>query len=222
MINCSCVGSFGRWGNSLHQYAFAKYYADSLGVALHIPEGWAGREVFSSVNEPPITQDLPRVNESDINGQDNIDIWGYFQAKPYISKLNRANLKSWLQPRNKVEGPKIAIHKRRGDYLGISHYAVVSDESYEAALEKFGYDMKDAKIYSDESDSDPYQDFLEIMNAEVIFRANSTFSWWAATLSNATVYSPLVEDRGDHGFYEFVEGNHPKLCHLFEDLHLKE
>jgi hypothetical protein len=61
----------------------------------------------------------------------------------------------------------------------------------------------------------------------VHFGANSTFSFWAATLGNAKVYSPVI--RGVRGgkpdaYAEFVEGNWPVMAdnHPNTDLHLKE
>ena len=223
MITASCVGTFGRWGNSLFQYAFARWYAESIGAELRIPLEWEGRRFFSTVNEAVMTAPAgPRVAFP--TGQDNIDLHGYFQSEQHVSKLSRSKLKEWLQPfmTKFIDIPKIAVHTRRSDYIGNGYYAVVTDDSYKRAVEQFGYDWKDVKIYRCDSPTDQYMDFLEIMMAPVIFRSNSTFSWWAATLSNAKVYSPVVGDAtGEHDF-PFVEGNHPKLCQLFSDLHIKE
>ena len=60
-------------------------------------------------------------------------------------------------------------------------------------------------------------DFLKLYFARTIFRANSSFSWWAAMLSpTATVYSPVIDKHHIYGVdglkeidVEFVEGNHP-------------
>lgn len=59
-------------------------------------------------------------------------------------------------------------------------------------------------------------DFLTIHFAGVVLRGNSSFSWWAAELSDsAKVYSPVVEDRPEEMVgpnwveCEFVEGNAP-------------
>ena len=61
------------------------------------------------------------------------------------------------------------------------------------------------------------EDFLRLYFARTIFRANSSFSWWAAFLSPAArVFSPVVDKRHIYGVdgleeidVEFVEGNHP-------------
>lgn len=59
-------------------------------------------------------------------------------------------------------------------------------------------------------------DFLTLLFARTILRGNSSLSWWAAFLSEAKIYSPVVKPKPmdkKEKFYEmeteFVEGNHP-------------
>lgn len=60
-------------------------------------------------------------------------------------------------------------------------------------------------------------DFLKLYFARTIFRANSSFSWWAAMLSpTARVFSPVIDKTLIYGVdaiaeidVDFVEGNHP-------------
>src|SRR5262249_18825117 len=60
-------------------------------------------------------------------------------------------------------------------------------------------------------------DFLKLYFARTIFRANSSFSWWAATLSpTAKVFSPVVDKSHIYGVdgveeidVECGEGTHP-------------
>ena len=68
---------------------------------------------------------------------------------------------------------------------------------------------------------------MTIYNADIVFRGNSTFSWWAGTLGYATkLYSPVVGDNvGHNANIEFVPGNHPLWFPGtldYEDLYLKE
>ena len=56
-------------------------------------------------------------------------------------------------------------------------------------------------------------DFVALMQADVILRANSTFSWWAAALSNARVLAPIVGDLCGKQDVSFVEGNWPRCAH---------
>jgi hypothetical protein len=55
-------------------------------------------------------------------------------------------------------------------------------------------------------------DFFLMMKCKNLFRANSTFSWWAATLGDAQVFSPVVGQRTGWLDVEFVEGNDEMLC----------
>jgi hypothetical protein len=59
-------------------------------------------------------------------------------------------------------------------------------------------------------------DFFALLNAEVLFRANSTFSWWAATLGHAQkVYSPVVDGlSGYQTNVKFIEGNWPRCVSM--------
>lgn len=222
MITCSNVGHFGRWGNSLFQYAASKVAAEIVGTELRIPSDWAGRKIFSSsVHEGPIDVKLRDVPEHEWEGEDNVNLIGYFQSEKWVSLFSRSKLKQWLVPARNVAGPEVAVHKRRGDYVGNGYYATVSDASYDVAIVDHNI-IGSVKHYHCEAKSDQYTDFLEIMNARTILRSNSTFSWWAATLSNAEVYSPVVGDKSGWQDVEFIKGNHPKLCYLFADLHIKD
>ena len=124
-------------------------------------------------------------------------------------------------------------------------YSVISVDSYKKAFEKFGIDESDIMWISDDRTGkwftpnepalnfgwtypfgshyrngyvyDWLSDFLKLYFAKTIFRANSSFSWWAAFLSpTATVYSPVLDKQVIYGIdgleeidVEFVEGNHP-------------
>lgn len=124
-------------------------------------------------------------------------------------------------------------------------YSVVSKDSYVRAFEKFGYEANAIEWVSDDYTGrwhvgrrargaggwsyptgseyvpgmvfDWLHDFLKLYFARTIFRANSSFSWWAATLSpTAKVFSPVIDKSHIYGVdgleeidVEFVEGNHP-------------
>jgi hypothetical protein len=121
-------------------------------------------------------------------------------------------------------------------------YSVISKESYEKAFRQYDYDPKTIEWVTDDRTgscgilaptvadywSYPegsrrengiffswFPDFLKLMFAKTIFRANSSFSWWAAFLSNADVFSPRLHTRllfhqtGKELDAEFEVGNHP-------------
>ena len=127
----------------------------------------------------------------------------------------------------------------------VQGYSVVSMDSYRNAFRRFGYAEDDITWVSDDFTGkwhvgrkmrfrggwsypegsehlpavmfDWLDDFLKLYFARTIFRANSSFSWWAAMLSpTATVYSPVIDKHHIYGVdglkeidVEFVEGNHP-------------
>jgi hypothetical protein len=127
----------------------------------------------------------------------------------------------------------------------VQGYSVVSMESYRQAFRKFGYSEDSIVWVSDDYTGkwhvgrknrliggweypsgseylpgimfDWLDDFLKLYFARTIFRANSSFSWWAATLSpTAKVFSPVINKNHIYGIdgmeemtVDFVEGNHP-------------
>jgi hypothetical protein len=123
-------------------------------------------------------------------------------------------------------------------------YSVVSKESYFRAMRRYGFDPNAVQWTTDDCTGkwlpkppnsqkggwtypfgshrlpdiifDWLPDFLRLYFARTIFRANSSFSWWAAFLSPcAKVYSPVLTHNktylhdDDELDCEFVEGNHP-------------
>ena len=127
----------------------------------------------------------------------------------------------------------------------IQGYSVVSMESYRRAFARYGYAENDIHWISDDYTGqwhvgrkkrfrggwtypvgseylpavvfDWLDDFLRMYFARTIFRANSSFSLWAAALSpTARVFSPVIDKTHIYGVdgmeeidVEFVEGNHP-------------
>ena len=135
--------------------------------------------------------------------------------------------------------------------VNIQGYSVLSKESYYQAFRQYGFDPDHMEWCSDDylnqwhpdrpasprlSWSYPmgaeYQegivfdwleDFLRLYFARTVFRANSSFSWWACFLSpTATVYSPVLDNQIIYGRDDkteeieayFVKGNQPHWMYL--------
>lgn len=210
----------GRWGNQLFQYAALRAEAERDQLPFVTP-AWIGDEIFN----------LPRHE-----AQGEVKKLGGYRQDQASLIYTRAQVREWFKLRPEIVDRLTAVpslellaHRRVGDYSALG-YPVVSVESYHAACEQFDYDWKELRFVREEDpitiDGLPgwLPDFHRMMNARVLFRGNSSFSFWAAALSYAEVYSPLVDGLGS-GVHEveFVRGNHPRFCSLpfVTDLHLE-
>lgn len=201
----------GRWGNKLFQYCFAKAFAKQKGYQLIIPSWEDGRNMFYLDG---ITGDTG-----------DIVLTGYAQDQASMI-YTREEAKEWLRFRTPiVQSEEILCHRRVGDYFSAG-YVVVSHQSYLDAAEQFGFDPKELQFVTEEQNPNGYlQDFRRLTSAKVLFRGNSSFSWWAATLGNSRVFAPIIEglQGGKEQHCKFVEGNWPRCANLefVTDLHLK-
>jgi len=144
------------------------------------------------------------------------------------------------------QGTYDVAHLRRDDTVheDITHnwnYPVISRRSYEKAFQVFGVDSRKMEWISDDFPTHPnmgwnypkgqlriddiffdfFPDFLKLYFARSIFRANSSFSWWASLLSpTATVYSPILHKRLIYSKNkkeldcEFIQSNTPHFMHV--------
>jgi len=229
-VQCTTLGSHGRFGNQLFQYAFAKSYAQKYNCVLEIPADWVGRDFFE-IDDISITTQLHRTHLDHIPfGRVNIDLYGYFQHQNFLDIMNPHDVKKWFKFKtkwtDKFKKPRdfyVASHLRHGDYVGGKNQCTITEKCYLDSCKKFGYHKEDVIVVAehkrqpdDPMDMDFLYDFFVLMEADVLFRSNSTFSWWAGFLGNQkkVVYSPIVQGKaGQHGIeVDFVEGNHP--CHI--------
>lgn len=233
----------GGFGNQLFQYAFARAYAETHGATLLTP-GWIGQKIFVLSNKP-LDSNLPCAGFDEIpDGRTNIILSGYFQFQEAINFMSRAKLRAWFQlqsgwKRRFTTHLSIVAHVRRGDYINLSNiFCLVSEASYVTACKNYGLNVDNINWVQEgkrtisqdllTSGLSFIEDFMLLMNAQVLLRANSSFSWWAAVLSNARVFSPIVEDRTGTQDVNFVEGNWPRMVDSrncgsrITDLHLKD
>ena len=145
------------------------------------------------------------------------------------------------------QGSYDVAHLRRDDimYSHTNHnwnYPVISEKSYHKAFGIYDVDQSKVEWVSDDFPSYPSQgwtypegqalltkepfydfvpDFLKIYFARKVFRANSSFSWWASFLNpDGKIFSPILHKRiiysetGEELNCEFIEGNSPHFMHV--------
>lgn len=235
------VPLIGRFGNLLFIYAHARAWAEQNGYELCLPT-WIGEKVFTipqAVRPEGRTPDFVW-SERMYQDQDSIiytrkQVREWFKIRPEVLEQ--------LRPVYPVE---VLLDVREGaDYLGAGLVSL-GVECYADAAIKRGYSPSQTEWELDTHPTRlPYftgdataaglgttwvsiPAFYRMMTAKVHFRANSTFSWWAATLGNAKVYAPVI--RGMRGGVpnqycdNWVEGNWPVMADNAPntDLHLAE
>lgn len=217
IVQITCLGKKGRFGNQLFQYAFARGYAERHNAILETPP-WIGQELFDLDDRLP-SRKLPRTAEDDIppDGQVNVDLFGYFI---WSGNLRRqpwtvANVRQWFaftrgaMARFPVPcGDYVAVHLRRGDFKKyLKRTCIIRRAAYERALREHGFDPRQAIWVSEESGNPMPQDFLTLVRAKTLFMSNSTFSYWAGLLGGQRCFAPLCEDRTGWIDCDFAEGH---------------
>lgn len=175
---------------------------------------------------------------ADVEQYPFIDLYGYWQNQSTLDMTSRSELLQWFRFADWVYEvyPKgfqdeslrkegyIACHARRGDYAStVNHlYCCVENRSYERLLGEIDTIFSRVDWVTEEN---PYiseaankinmgflPDFMRLVNADILVRAPSTFSWWAGVFCQGKVYSPLVEDKVGWQDITFVEGNWPRTA----------
>lgn len=220
----------GGFGNQLHQYAAARKYAELVGARLEVPPDSRWIPSAFGISDPVWSRALPEVNDGAAGhgptlewGQVNVRLGGYFQTQEWVGHLSRRELQRWFVVRPELVAQAalrsdgyVAAHLRRGDYVDHPLYCTISERSYARAAEALGRRI-DVWATQEHPRAGPrglefLTDWLHLLHASVLLRANSTFSWWAAALSDGDVYAPVVEDRvGEHDV-DFVCGNWPRCA----------
>lgn len=228
----------GRFGNQMFQYAFARGYAERHGLKLET-DSWIGQSIFE-IDDPPISKELPRMQESEVNlGMVDVSYLFYAQNQVCADFYSKSKVKSWFNFKDKWKSrmpPDIyqpVAHYRSGDYMK-SGYPVVSVVSIQKAALRFLYNPENIIFCKEEnclSQDLPLglqflDDFMTMIRASVLFRSNSTFSWWAGSLGDGVVYSPRIdglEGGKEYDNVEFELGNHCRMADLafISDIHLK-
>lgn len=211
MIELSGFG--WRLGNQLFQIAAAIGLAKKYNDTVYFPDWNYSRYFegdFSNYNSREDTEyhySEPHFAYSEIPYKKNMSINGYFQSPKYFS-----NCKKFIKQTFKLKPIETSIeilpnscfiHVRRGDYVNLTQHHPLKtwDNYYKKAVEKIDQFFP-AKyyIFSDELDKvknefpvhplfeyvnggDEVTDFYLMTKCQYQIIGNSSFSWWAAWLS---------------------------------------
>jgi hypothetical protein len=149
----STLGSNGRFGNQVLQYAFLRIYAHRYGLTVQTPP-WIGQQLFG-FDDPPITKSLPLFVD-EVDGTTvldklptpvrNVDLYAYCQYPTRYLVRDRPMFRSLFVPVKEIGEPidaaiqemrqgrtLIAIHLRRGDF-GHGRYFVAPGAWYQKWL----------------------------------------------------------------------------------------
>jgi hypothetical protein len=209
-------GNNGRLGNQLFAIASTIGLALRHGYTPRFPDDWKYRDVFNVPNEwfgEIVNTDLVYrertyeysheldccLNSPDFNGYESI-VNSYLQSPKYWQGYE-AEIRQYLTPKGCKPGSvdAVGIHYRRGDYVGNSNYVQLDEGYYTNAF--YGLtDSRNTIARSDDAHFIKYQwgqtcrteieDFISLAECKEHIISNSTFSWWAAYLSNGKVIAP--------------------------------
>lgn len=233
----------GRFGNQCMQVLFARSIAERCGAEFRCDD-WMGNKIFSSQAPTYEVAPKHRVNETELlqwsylqpDARGDIEFRGYAQMQSCLT-YTKQQAQEWFTIRPEIKQvldrilanrtpiimDSIVAHRRVGDYFGYG-YPVIGEESYrKAARHYFGSDNRlvfameekpvDHSPLSDELAFLP--DFYRMMQAPVLMRGNSTFSFMAGLLGNGLVLSPRINGLAggvEHNNVRFEAGNHCKLA----------
>lgn len=143
-----------------------------------------------------------------LNPPDGALIHGYFQSSKYFEHIaddvRQAFRVKSMSPKAKEyaavidssRGDSVALHVRRGDYVGLQHYHGLTPLSYyQQAKEILGqreyFIFSDDPLWCEENlggilvhGTDKYDDLQLMSRCSSSIIANSSFSWWSAWLAD--------------------------------------
>lgn len=156
-ITMSSLGSNGRFGNQLFQYAFMKFYSLRHGLKMAVPD-WSGRKLFGLKDPSSDRLALPELAFNGFSDADtalwdaadpplDVDFFGYFQEIPSCWQMHRSLLKTlFALPARESKAldqwcaeitgngrrELIAIHVRRQDYLqfDLPQFQIIPEQWY--------------------------------------------------------------------------------------------
>jgi hypothetical protein len=209
------LGKWGQCGNQLFEIAGVIGLCHRYGAKPAFPPDWKYRKDFNIPEEyykdvvPDyfISGHQKCYNPDLLEGTKKnkvVNITEYLQSEKYFFKI-RDKIKVYLTPQGTKDlgVNSVAIHVRRGDYVGHPYFQQLQPEYYLHAIRKYFKD-KNYVFYICSDDPGyckevfPGDNFIiesrtEIEDLRILagcryhILSNSTFSWWGAYLSESSI-----------------------------------
>ena len=183
----NCMGSIGRLGNQMFQYATLRSLSKKFNYDYHLPpkefklsdEDLDLFDCFTLNGEERKHSDYYKIElktlgfDEDIFNKcpDNVDLWGYFQDVRYFEDNKEDIKKSFTFKETHFKTAEqyfnsafeneeiISLHIRRGDYLNFEHHPTQSIDYYAKALRFFNKDLK-VLVFTDDPEWAKNQDIF--------------------------------------------------------------
>jgi hypothetical protein len=215
MISFNHLGSLGRLGNQMFQYAALRGIAAYHQVPYSLPNQTSLHQCF---NIPQVSEEVryPQIIESTYEFDENIfscsegDLYGFFQTERYFSHIEQEIRQDFRfcdiiyntcshYRKHILPEEVIALHIRRGDYLTDSNFVTLDLDYYRSALEllpdievliltddvKWCRNNFTNKRFKISLSDNPFIDLCFMSLCEYHIIANSSFSWWGSWLADS-------------------------------------
>lgn len=260
-LSFSQLGKLGRLGNMMFQVAATIGIALKYGLEPVFPQWELDRYLQNPI--PHGQMNVSRVYEQGFRHQDikvkgGDDLFGYLQSKKYWEEHEAEVLKQF-EFRKDFEGyfktrslyarvfekEVVAVHIRRGDYVGNENYYSLEPEYYIQAIRKYFSDKNKYNIFVFSDDTkyaievlppsdnithaignSDIDDLCMMTQSNHWIIANSSFSWWGAYLGSkkngGTVIRPVNHFDGPLKKTHDISDLYPEEWIAFEPVKEKE
>jgi hypothetical protein len=215
MISFSNLGSLGRLGNQMFQYAALKGISAHHSTDYCLPTDTSLHKCFqipnkkSDVYSPTIKETTYEFDEKLFNFSEG-DLYGFFQTEKYFSHIEQELRKDFRfcdiiyktcsHYRKHILSEKVvALHVRRGDYITDPNFCLLDLDYYTEALKYFP--DSEIMVLSDDINwcreqfiserfkfsfsNNPFIDLCLMSLCDYHIISNSSFSWWGSWLAKS-------------------------------------
>ena len=215
MISFSNLGSLGRLGNQMFQYAALKGIAAHNSTDYYLPSDTSLHKCFQ-IPKKGTEIFYPTIKEESYEFDENIfscsegDLYGFFQTEKYFYHIEEELRKDFRfydiiydtcshYRKHILSEEVVALHIRRGDYITDPNFVLLELDYYLEAIKYFPdfeiMVLSDdinwcrehfvGKRFKFSSSNDPFIDLCLMSLCDYHIISNSSFSWWGSWLAKS-------------------------------------